>query len=166
MHPLFRLSVAASLALCLVSPAQAAGRKQAVTVRFYVEVDASTADPFAIPVRVGTPPRHIFHESAASLSERQITAAHVYQNKNGEWAALFKLDATGQITLSNISSGSRGKSIVAYIGDAKISRVLPNDILIDRPVSDGILQVRGLLPKEALLIQTLFPPLKPTAPLR
>jgi len=163
MHPLFRLGIVAGLSLCSVFPAQAAGRKQAITLRFYVEVDASTADPFAVPVRVGTPERHVFHESSSSLSERQILAAHVYQNKNGEWAALFKLDGTGQITLSNISSSNRGKSLIAYVGDAKISRVLPNDILIDRPVSDGILQIRGLLPKEALLIQSRFPALKPAA---
>lgn len=162
MSPFLRILMTVALTLSAACSAQAAGRKQAVTVRFYVEVDAATADPFAVPVHVGVPQRHIFHESGASLSERQILGAHVYQNKDGEWAALFKLDSTGRLTLSNISASNRGKSLVAYIGDAKIARVLPNDILIDRPVNDGLLQIRGLLPKEAYLIQTHFPPLKPT----
>ena len=161
MFPYLRIIVTVALTLSAVCSAHAGGRKQAVTVRFYVEVDAATADPFAVPVHVGVPQRHIFHESGASLSERQILGAHVYQNKDGEWAALFKLDATGRLTLANISSSNRGKSLVAYIGDAKIARVLPNDILIDRPVNDGLLQIRGLLPKEAYLIQTHFPQLKP-----
>jgi hypothetical protein len=166
MHPVIRNIAAVALAAGFVSSAEAAGRKQAVTVRFYVEVDAATSDPFAVPVRVGTPERHIFHESAASLSERQIIGAHVYQGKTGEWMALFKLDPNGQMTLANISSGNRGKSLIAYVGDSKIARVIPSDILIDRPVTDGILQIRGLLPKEVYLIQTLFPQLKPTAPQR
>lgn len=164
MHPLLRTFAAVVIATSSAPSAQAAGRKQAVTIRFYVEVDAATSDPFAVPVRVGTPERHLFHESAASLSERQITGAHVYQTKTGEWVALFKLDSNGQLTLANISSGNRGKSLIAYVGDNKIARVIPNDILIDRPVTDGILQIRGLLPKEVYLIQTRFPQLKPAAP--
>jgi hypothetical protein len=166
MRPYLRTLVAIALIFSAVCTAHAGGRKQPVTVRFYVEVDAATADPFAVPVHVGVPQRNIFHESGASLSERQILGAHVYQNRDGEWAALFKLDGTGRLTLSNISASNRGKSLIAYIGDAKIARVLPNDILIDRPVNDGMLQVRGLLPKEAYLIQTHFPALKPEAPVR
>ena len=77
--------------------------------------------------------------------------------------ALFKLDPSGQMTLANISATNRGKSLVAYVGDSKIARLIPNDILIDRPVSDGILQLRGLHPKEILLIQARFPALKPAA---
>jgi hypothetical protein len=163
MHPLTRILTAALFAASLPAPAHAAGRKQAVTVRFYAEVDASTSDPFAVPVHVGIPERNIFHESAASLSERQIIGAHVYQNTYGEWVALFKLDASGQMTLANLSSSNRGKSLLAYVGDGKIARLIPNDILIDRPVTDGILQIRGLLPKEIYLIQTRFPALKPAA---
>jgi len=163
MHLLKRLFAAVAILCCCVSPAHAGGRKQAVTIRFYAEVDAATADPFAMPVHVGSPERHIFHESAASLSERQIVGAYVYQNKSGEWLALFKLDPSGQMTLANISATNRGKSLVAYVGDSKIARLIPNDILIDRPVSDGILQLRGLHPKEILLIQARFPALKPAA---
>jgi hypothetical protein len=166
MHLLSRLILGVVLACGTLTHAHAASRKQPVTIRFYAEVDASTSDPFAVPVHVGTPERHVFHESAASISERQIIGAHVYQTKFGEWTALFKLDATGQMTLANLSSGNRGKSLLAYVGDGKIARLIPNDILIDRPVTDGILQIRGLLPKEIFLIQSRYPPLKREAPQR
>jgi hypothetical protein len=140
------------------------GRKQGCTIRIYVEVDPSDSNPFTVPVRVGVPQRHIFHEGGASISEKQVIAAHVFQNEAGEWAALLKLDPHGRIVLANLSAANRGRSLVPYVGDGKIIRVVPNDILIDRAVNDGLLQIRGLLPKEAYLIQKHFPPLKPTAP--
>jgi hypothetical protein len=161
MQLLIRMLLTACL-VCLSTPdARAFSRKPVCTVRFYVEVDASGADPFAVPVKVGRPPRHIFHESAASLSERQITGAQAYQTADGTWAALIKLDASGRLTLANISSGNRGRSLVVYVGNAKVSRLLQDDILIDRLVTDGFIQIRGLLVQEAYQIQKLFPPLKP-----
>jgi hypothetical protein len=161
MQMLIRLLLAACLVCLSAQEATAFSRKPVCTVRFYVEVDASAADPFAVPVKVGRPPRHIFHESAASISERQILGVHTYQTPDGTWAALLKLDASGRITLANISSGNRGRSLVAYVGNAKVSRVLQDDILIDRLVTDGFIQIRGLLVQEAYQIQKLFPPLKP-----
>jgi hypothetical protein len=161
MHPLIRHGSTALLLLNAPLPLHAMGRKETCTIRFYVEVDAASADPFTIPVRVGNPPRHIFHESGASLSERQIIGAYTYQKPSGEWAALFKLDPAGQLTLNNISSANRGRSLIAYLGDAKVARFMANDILIDRVISDGMIQVTGLFPKEVILIQKHFPQLKP-----
>lgn len=164
MSPFFRVSGALLGILSAPLSLHAMARKEACTIRIYVEVDSSTADPFAVPVRVGSPTRHLFHESGASISERQIAAAHVYQNPSGEWVALFQLDAAGRMVLHNISSANRGRSLIAYVGDAKITRVLPDDILIDRVVTDGVIQIRGLLPKEVYLIQKHFPQLKLPSP--
>ncbi len=162
MHSLLRSCTLAVLLLCGTSPVYAMGRKQSCTIRIYVEVDASDSNPFTVPVRVGVPQRHIFHEGGASISEKQVSAAHVFQNQAGEWIALLKLDAHGRIVLANLSAANRGRSLVPYVGDGKIIRVITNDILIDRVVTDGFVQIRGLLPKEAYLIQKHFPPLKPT----
>lgn len=161
MEMLIRLLVTACFIFLSAPEVHAFSRKPVCTVRFYVEVDASGADPFAIPVKVGRPPRNLFHESAASISERQIKGAHVYQTADGTWAALFKLDPSGRLTLANISSGNRGRSLIVYVGNAKVSRVLQDDILIDRLVTDGFIQIRGLLVQEAYQIQKLLPTLKP-----
>ncbi len=164
MHLSLRTGILAALVVCSTPAVQAATRKPSCTVRFYVEVDATNSDPFTIPVKVGDPPRQIFHESAASISERQILSAHVYQTEDGKWAALFKLDPSGRLTLANVSSSNRGRSLITYVGNAKVARVLQDDILIDRPVLDGFVQIRGLLPQEAVQIQKKFPPLKPADP--
>lgn len=158
MHPTLR-SLATATCILAVIPftAAAASRKPTCTVRFHVEVRATAEDPFSIPVKVPNPPRQIFIESSASISERQVKAIHTFPAADGSWGCLFQLDDSGRLTLANLSSSSRDRSMVFYIGNEKISRLVL-EILINGPVSDGLLPVpRGLTPVEIERLKTRFP---------
>lgn len=155
-----------SLFLGLVQPAPAFSRKSACAVRFHVEVDgnASASNPFARTVRLLNPPRQIWVESSAGLSERQIEAVYTFPTADGSWGALFRLDTSGRKILSQLSSANRGRSFVVFIGNHKTARQLPDDLLIDEMVLDGMLPIpKGLSYAEAVLLQKNFRPLSPAA---
>jgi hypothetical protein len=142
--------------------ASAFSRKAACTVRFHVEVDANAADPFTRPVRLANPPRQIYVESSSVLSERHIEAVYTYPAADGTWAALFKLDTSGRKILSQISSANRGRALVVFVGNEKFARQLPEDLLIDQVILDGLLPIpRGLAYQESLLFQKHFKTLNP-----
>jgi hypothetical protein len=156
------------LFLCLgsASAAFAFSRKNACTVRFHVEVEGSvsSSDPFARPVRLTNPPRQIFVESSAALSERQVASVYVFPTADGTWGALFQLDTSGRKILAQISSSKRGRSFVAFVGNHKLARQLPEDILIDAIILDGMLPIpKGLSYSEVLLLQKHFKALAPAA---
>jgi len=156
-----RILSAACLLLCATPEANAFSRRQKCTLRCHMEVDSTQADPFAIQVRLIDPPKQIFVEKAPSLSERQIKAVEVYPAENGSWGAMFLLDNSGRITLSNLSNSNRGRMMVIFVGTEKASRQVV-DLEIDAPVSDGFLPIpRGLTYAEALVLKKCFPPLRP-----
>lgn len=138
-------------------------RKAACTVRFHVEVDASTSDPFTRPIKLLNPPRQTHVESSAALSERQIEAVYTHPAADGTtWGALFRLGTSGRKILSQISSANRGRCFVVFIGNHKLSRQLPGDLLIDARIEDGLLPIpAGLSYPEVLLLQKTFKPLAP-----
>jgi hypothetical protein len=140
-------------------------RKTACAVRFHVEVDASASDPFTRRVTLLNPPRQIFVEGSAALSERQIDAVYTYPAADGTtWGALFRLDVSGRKILSQVSSSNRGRSFVIFIGSPQKARQLPEDLLIDDRVPDGLLPIpSGLTYQEVLLLQKTFKPLSPAA---
>lgn len=121
-----------------------------------METSGSEASPFATPITLHHPTRQAFIESVASISEKQIVAATCYPAADGTWGCLFQLDNSGRLALQNISSANRGRTLIAHIGNAKLSRQV-QEIFIDRTVSDGLLPVpRGLTYAESLLIQKHF----------
>ena len=135
-------------------------RKARCTVRFFLETTGSGAGPFATPITLHHPTRESFIESVASLSERQILAATCYPAPDGTWGCLFQLDNSGRLTLQNISSSNRGRTLIAHVGNAKFSRQV-QEIFIDRAISDGLLPIaRGLTHAEALLLQKHFRPIR------
>lgn len=149
------------LLVLLPELASAATRKPLCTVRFHLEVRSASEDPFSIPVKLQSPAKQIFIESSASISERQVEAVHFYPASDGSWGCLFKLDNSGRIALATVTSGSRGRCMVFFLGTEQGSRQVL-DILIDRPVNDGILPVsRGLTWQEVEMLRTQFPPKDP-----
>lgn len=154
------------LFLGFASSASAFSRKSACTVRFHVEVErsVSASDPFARVVRLANPARQIFVESSAALSERQIDSVYTYPTADGTWGALFRLDTSGRKILAQLSSANRGRSFVVFVGNHKLARQLPEDVLIDEMVVDGMLPIpKGLSYAEVLLLLKHFKPLSPVA---
>lgn len=146
--------------------ASALSRKNGCTVRFHLQVDgtASASNPFARQVQLLNPPRQIFVESSAGLSERQVEAVYTFPAADGTWGALFRLETSGRKILSQLSSSNRGRCFVVFVGNHKTARQLPEDLLIDDTVLDGLLPIpRGLSYAEALLLQKNFRALNPAS---
>jgi hypothetical protein len=101
-------------------------------------------------------------ESSAALSERQIDAVYTYPAADGTtWGALFRLDTSGRKILSQISSSNRGRCFVIFIGNHKLARQLPGDLLIDETIPDGLLPIpAGLTYPEVLMLEKTFKPLR------
>lgn len=139
------------------SEAEAASRKTVCSVGFHVQVRVLENDPFSFPVKLSHPTRLISVERSPSISERQVAAIHVYPADDNSWGCLFQLDDSGRLALSNISASNRGRTIVFYLGNEKVTRPVL-DILIDAPVHDGVINVpRGLSFQEAEFLKKHFP---------
>ncbi len=165
--PCFSQAAVRAAILCVFFPAcsqiedRRESRRADCTVRFHVEVDALSPSPFSIPARLQNPPRQIFVEGSALLGERVVEGVYVFPSEDDSWGALFKLDRSGSAKLTQISTAHRGRSLVVFVGNAKSVRQLPNDIFIDRIVSDGLLPIpRGLTYAEAMHLQKHLPPIQ------
>jgi hypothetical protein len=135
----------------------AAARKPKLSLGFHVEVKASGPDPFSVQVRLQKPSRILTIERAASLSERHVSAIHLYPADDDTWGCLFKLNDSGRIILSNLSSANRGRSLVFFFASATVNRPVL-DLLIDTTIEDGFINIpRGLSPQEARLLKDQFP---------
>jgi hypothetical protein len=160
MHPVFRpIFFLLPLAGAILSGCSSIDKPPPCTVRFHVEVQAAGADPFSVPINLQNPKRQVFVESSPALTERHIREAFVFPAEDGTWGAAFRLDQSGRITLTQMSTANRGRGIVAYVGNGKFARQISEDIYIDRPVLDGIMPIpRGLTYAEAMLLQKSFQP--------
>ena len=121
-------------ALLLTGMAQ----KQAMTIRFHIEAKGQEGAPFSMPVKFMNPPREGFMSSVPSISERNIVAIYPVQNASGSWGCAFKLDEDGRIGLETLSREHSGASMVAFVA-TKTGTHQVIDVVIDKPVTDGIL---------------------------
>ena len=116
------------------------GDKLPVTIRFYAEANAQDTDKFASPIHLENPPRDAYIERIPVIHERMIKAIYPFKAPNGTWGCAFKLDHAGRIGLEMLSSSRRGTSLVAMLSTKAHSRILI-DMLIDKPISDGIISI-------------------------
>lgn len=139
----------------------AAASKPKVTVRFHIEVDASSGDAFMMSAQTPDSPHPLTLSKTAEISESDILAIFPFPADDGTIGCAFRLDAHGQLVLDTLSSESRGAMLVGFVNGRAVTAML-----IDRRISDGIITItRGLRPEEILLLRKAFPTLgakKPT----
>jgi hypothetical protein len=152
MKPLFRpLVILLGLSLLGMS------HKAPVTVRFYVEANAHDTDHFATPIQLLHPPKTTFIEKIPTVNERMILAIYPFQAADGTFGCSFKLDQSGRLDLEVASTGHRGGSIVAFLSTKSGTHQVV-DMLIDRPVTDGIITIPfGLTEAEVEVLTKEFP---------
>jgi hypothetical protein len=135
MTPL-RLLLVAFAAVALTGMA----RKPTLSVRFFVEAKANDGGRFTVPVKLTNPTRDAFMSSIPAISEINIVAVYPVQTSPGSWGCAFKLDEDGRLKLETLSRAQRGTSMIVIVQTKGGSHQVA-DILIDKPVSDGILYV-------------------------
>lgn len=159
MKSLLRLLPALLALTCL-----GMARKQGITVRFYAEANSRDGDAFSKPVKLLHPPRETFIERVPSINERNIKSMYPFEATDGTWGAAFLLDNKGRLDLTALSTQRRGSSLVVFVVTKNgIHQVI--DMLIDRPVNDGIICIpRGLTALEIKALSQEYPVMKPTGP--
>lgn len=131
-------------------------QKSDVAVRFHSETNPNDSEAFAIPIDLQYQRRKAYVCRAPDFSEKQIERILPFQAKDGSWGCVFKLNAQGRIRLETMSGEIRGSALVVFIV-TKAGRRQVMDMIIDRPVSDGIITVpRGLNEIEILALAKQF----------
>lgn len=130
--------------------------KPKVTVRFHSEANRNDTSSFSTPVKLAYAQREAHLNRVPEISERNIVAIFPWKTEDGTWGCAFKLNGSGRIRLETISSDNRGAAIVAFIGTKKgMHQVI--DMVIDRPISDGIVSIpRGITDIEMLVLKGQF----------
>jgi len=152
----FRLLSIAFVILAIPLPGRAMSKKPVITVRFHTETNANDGDTFATPVQLEYQRRSAHLSRTADFSEKQIEKIFPVRARDGTWGCVFKLNPQGRIRLESISSQTRGSTLVVFLG-TKIGRHQVVDMIIDRPVLDGIIAVpRGITDLEMLALRAEF----------
>jgi hypothetical protein len=150
-------SLCAALAvLAFALPCHGMSRKPIVTVRFHTEANARDGETFATPVDLRYQRRAAYMNRVPDFSEKQIKDILPFDAGDGTWGCMFRLDTQGRIRLESLSSEKRGSALVVFIG-TKEGQHQVVDLLIDRPVTDGVITVpRGLTPLEVVALRKEF----------
>ncbi len=152
-----RMKLTARLALIALAAASLGmSNKPKVTVRFHSEANRNDTTSFATPVKLAYARREAHLNRVPEFSERNIKAIFPWKAADGSWGCAFQLNDSGRIRLETISSDNRGAAIVAFIGTKKgMHQVI--DMVIDRPISDGIVAIpRGITDIEMLVLKSQF----------
>ena len=137
MKSAFRFVSLTVLALALLGMAQ---KPPGIIVRFYVEANKQDTETFSTPVTLKNPPRQAFIEKIPVVSEKSFRAIFPFRSADGTWGCAFKLDDQGKLDLDTVSSSKRGYAIVPLI-ITKVGRHQFAELVIDRPVHDGIISI-------------------------
>jgi|GEM_PF-1838232 len=150
----------AALSLCFLGMS----KKQKVSIRFHTETTKEDSETFAMPVKLANLRRDTHLNRIPDISERQIKGIMPFQAGDGSWGCVFKFDEMGRIRLDSLSSEHRGEALVVFVA-TKNGLHQVTDMVIDRPVSDGILMVpSGLSDAEVKVMVEQFKPMNAPAP--
>ena len=145
------------IALLAVAGLAMSRREFAVNVRFFAEANKADTERFASPIELKNPPRSAFIEKIPSISERNVKAIYPFRAPDGTLGCAFQLDESGRINLEVLSTERRGTSLVAFVG-TKQGTHQAVDMIIDRPVKDGIVTIqRGLTEAEVEAMRKQWP---------
>ena len=152
----FRFFLLAIASLALPLPTRAMSQKPEITVRFHTEANPNDGEAFATPVNLFYQHRQVYLSRAADLSEKQIEKVLPFPAKDGSWGCVFKLNPQGRIRLETISGEARGSALVVFVA-TKSGQHQVADMIIDRPVTDGIITIpRGLTELEIAALKKKF----------
>lgn len=134
------------------------GRKDAsVAVRFHVEANPRDGESFVIRAKFHNPDRDGHVGKMPLVTEKDIESIYPVAAGDGTYGCAFKLDRHGAISLETLSRESRGLTMVAIIS-SKAGAHQFAEMLIDRPISDGIIYVRkGLSEGDIEELQRSYP---------
>lgn len=151
-----RLLCFAIVSLVIALPARSMSSKPPITVRFHSEANANDGDAFATPVNLIYQKRQVYLSRVADISEKHISKILPFPARDGSWGCVFKLNPQGRLRLETMSGEIRGSTLVVFIA-TKSGQHQVADMVIDRPVTDGIISIpRGLTTLEIVALKKEF----------
>ena len=142
-----RFALAAAALLCV-----AGAKKTALDIRIHAEGSEAEAPTFAIPATLlnGKP---TFLQRMPLVSPGEIEAIYPFAAADGSEGVYLKLGAHGSRLLQQHTMSQQGKMLVVMLNGRMVS-----NLLVDRPVSDGIVSIpRGLSQEDIALLTAAFP---------
>jgi preprotein translocase subunit SecD len=142
-----RLLIAAAALACV-----AGAKKPTIDLRVHAEGNEAEAPTFAIPATLlnGRP---AFLQRMPLATQSEIEAIYPFAAADGSQGVYLKLDQHGSRLLQQHSMSQQGKMLAVMLNGRMVS-----NLLVDRPIADGIVAVpRGLTPEDIAVLTSAFP---------
>jgi len=141
------LAAALAALLCV-----AGAKKPVIDLRIHAQGSESEAPSFAIPAMLlnGQP---VFLQRMALITQSEVDAIYPFAAADGSQGVYLKLGPHGSRLLQQHTSTKKGEFLVVMLNGRMVS-----NLLIDRPIDDGILSIpRGLSADDIAVMETVFP---------
>jgi hypothetical protein len=127
-------------------------KKPTVDLRIHGEGIAAEAPTFAFPATLLNG-QETFLSRMPLLTQREVRAVYPFPAADGTQGVYLKLDNHGTGLLQQHSMERRGRTLIVLLNGRQVS-----NLLVDRPVTDGIVSIpRGLSAEDITLLTTVFP---------
>ncbi len=139
----------------------AAGKKYKLyLVTFHLEAEQGDNPKMITPVKLGPEHRQYFFNNIPTFSDNDIAWFYPFTATDGSYGAGFKFKDHAVTELKAITLTNQGKLLGIRCSNAQLQAVL-----IDRPISDGIVVVwQGLTQKHLQEFRRRFPHIDDLAP--
>ena len=146
MHRPLALVFAAAL-LCT-----GGAKKPVIDLRIHGEGIAAEAPTFAFPATLLNG-REVYLSRMPLITQREVRSIYPFPAADGSEGVYLKLDNHGTGLLQQHTMERRGRTLVVLLNGRQVT-----NLVVDRPVSDGIVSIpRGLSPEDITLLRTAFP---------
>lgn len=146
MHRALVLVFAAAL-LCT-----GGAKKPVIDLRIHGEGIAAEAPTFAFPATLLNG-REVYLSRMPLITQREVRSVYPFPAADGSEGVYLKLDNHGTRLLQQHTMERRGRTLVVLLNGRQVT-----NLLVDRPVTDGIVSIpRGLSPEDIALLRTAFP---------
>lgn len=148
MQRIFTLSVAlAAIFFCT-----AGAKKPVIDLRIHTEGMAAEAPTFSFPATL-LGGQEVYLARMPLITQREVRAIYPFPAKDGSQGVYLKLDSHGSGLLQQHTMVRRGGLLVVLLNGKQIS-----NLLVEQPVTDGIVCIpRGLGEEEIAILTTAFP---------
>jgi len=127
-------------------------KKPAIDLRIHGEGIAAEAPTFAFPATLLNG-QETYLSRMPLITQREVRAIYPFPAADGSEGVYLKLDNHGTGLLQQHTMERRGRTLVVLLNGRQVS-----NLIVDRPVTDGILSIpRGLSPEEIALLSSVFP---------
>ena len=127
-------------------------KKPTVDLRIHGEGIAAEAPTFAFPATLLNG-QETFLSRMPLLTQREVRAVYPFPAADCTQGVYLKLDNHGTGLLQQHSMERRDRTLIVLLNGRQVS-----NLLVDRPVTDGIVSIpRGLSAEDITLLTTVFP---------